>query len=70
MQYNKLHPYYYAIPIYLAASNISYSVIAKCLGVTVSEFIEKIIGLKDFTNEEAIALSTFLNKTQDEIFLT
>ncbi len=64
------HPEYYAIKAYQILAKISDEKMASLLGMTKRTYCDKVKGYADFTPAEGIALAKFLNKTQDEIFLT
>lgn len=64
------HSKYYAIPAYMALEKKSYADCSRYLEISERTFKDKVNGYSDFSAEQGRKLAVFLNRTQDEIFLT
>ena len=66
----KKHPQYYALKAYQMLEKITDDAMADFLGITKRTYTDKVNGYADFTPAEAVAISNYLKRSQDEIFLT
>ena len=66
----KKHPPYYRIPAYQILRKKTDDEMAKELGICKRTYKEKIEGYSDFSTEQGKKLSSILEVSQDEIFLT
>jgi len=66
---DKKHPEYYAINAYMILAKQTDSDCAKMLKISERTYKDKIKGYSDFSAEQGKMLATFLNVTQEQLFL-